>query len=176
MKRLALLPMAILAAIALAQDSEVRWPDAIVQADKRYDEAVAAANAARLRVYQREMEQTTRRADLDLANAIKERMERVSGVGAATQRQSPQVASLVSSMPEKSWRTLNSRGGSMTIQFDRDGSAMPGSPANPWRTWRINNDGTLGLGPGNTTFKPVVVWFLERSDRQESLFLVPVID
>lgn len=78
MKRLAVL-LPLLTALAVhAGDEEVKMPDAIEQADKRYEDSVKQANAIRLKVYERELQNATRAGNLDLANAIKKRMEAIT--------------------------------------------------------------------------------------------------
>ncbi len=63
-------------AFVLAQDAapEVKMPPMIEQADARYDEAVKQAQAVRMRVYEKAMQDATRAGNLELATAIKERM------------------------------------------------------------------------------------------------------
>jgi hypothetical protein len=59
-----------------AQDKHVELPEALEQADARFYQAVQEAHAVRVRVYDRELQLAMRTGKLDLANAIKRRMDR----------------------------------------------------------------------------------------------------
>jgi hypothetical protein len=159
--------------LALAGDTpsggEVKWPDAIVQADKRYEEAVAAANAARLRVYQREMEQATRRADLPLANAIKERMEGVGDVKPTT------TAATAPRLPA-TFARLNTHGDRIDFRLQPDGTVAVHTPgrSSSWRTWSRTGARLL---VGDAEFEPqTLTVFRGVGSDGVAFLLVPVTD